>query len=148
MFLPDLLNPLHLLQTEHTSARQSKPMPHIYTQRKWKWSHSVVSDFSRPLGLQPTRLLHPWDFPGKSTGVGCHFLLQGIFPTQRLNPGLPHCRQMLYYNSKASAWRPFSVPPRPYFPQLSEPPHMDTKLLLFLHSSTPYLPARAHTNLS
>ena len=39
--------------------------------------------------------LHPWDFPGKSTGVGCHFHLQGIFPTQGSNPGLPHCRQML-----------------------------------------------------
>ena len=38
----------------------------------------------------------PWDFPGKSTGVGCHFLLQGIFPTQGSNPGLPHCRQTLY----------------------------------------------------
>ena len=43
-----------------------------------------------------TRLLRPWDFPGKSTAVGCHFLLQEIFPTQRLNPGLPHCRQTLY----------------------------------------------------
>ena len=43
----------------------------------------------------PTRLLHPWDSPGKNTGVGCHFLLQGIFPTQGLNPGLPHCRQTL-----------------------------------------------------
>ena len=42
---------------------------------KWKWSHSVVSDSSRPHGLQPTRLLCPWDFPGKSTGVGCHCLL-------------------------------------------------------------------------
>ena len=42
---------------------------------KWKWNCSVVSDFSRPHGLQPTRLLHPWDFPGKSTGVGCHCLL-------------------------------------------------------------------------
>ena len=41
-------------------------------------------------GLWPTRLLRPWDFPGKSTEVGCHFLLQGIFPTQGLNPGLPH----------------------------------------------------------
>ena len=47
-------------------------------------------------GLQPTRLLRPWDFPGNSTGVGCHFLLQGIFPTQGSNPGLLHCRQMLY----------------------------------------------------
>jgi len=41
-------------------------------------------------------LLHPWSFLGKSTGVGCHFLLQGIFLTQGLNPGLPHCGQMLY----------------------------------------------------
>ena len=37
-----------------------------------------MSDSSRPHGLQPTRLLHPWDFPGKSTGVGCHCLLQVI----------------------------------------------------------------------
>ena len=36
---------------------------------------SVVSDSVRPHGLQPTRLLHPWDSPGKNTGVGCHFLL-------------------------------------------------------------------------
>ena len=43
---------------------------------KWKWSCSVMSDSSRPHGLQPTRLLHPWAFPGKSTGVGCHCLLQ------------------------------------------------------------------------
>ena len=42
---------------------------------KWKWSRSVMSDSSRPHGLQPTRLLHPWDFPDKSTGVGCHCLL-------------------------------------------------------------------------
>ena len=35
-------------------------------------------------------------FPGKNTGVGCHFLLQEIFPTQGLNPGLLHCRQILY----------------------------------------------------
>jgi len=41
----------------------------------------------------------PWDFPGNSTGVDCHFLLQGIFPTQGSNPGLPHCRQMLYHLS-------------------------------------------------
>ena len=43
---------------------------------KWKWSHLVVSDSSRPHELQPTRLLRPWDFPGKSTGVGCHCLLR------------------------------------------------------------------------
>ena len=42
---------------------------------KWKWSRSVVSNSQRPHRLQPTRLLRPWDFPGKSTGVGCHCLL-------------------------------------------------------------------------
>ena len=42
------------------------------------------------------RLLHPWNFPGKGTGVGCHFLLQGFCPIQGLNPGLPHCKQTLY----------------------------------------------------
>ena len=43
--------------------------------------------------------LHPWDFPGKNTRVGCHFLLQRIFPTQGSNPGHPHCRQTLYHLS-------------------------------------------------
>ena len=49
----------------------------------------VVSDSFQPYGLQPARLLCPWDSPGKNTGVGCHALLQGIFQTQGLNPGLP-----------------------------------------------------------
>ena len=47
------------------------------TQWKWKGSCSVVSDSSGPHGLKPTRLLRPWDLPGKSTGVGCHCLLRG-----------------------------------------------------------------------
>ena len=41
----------------------------------------------------------PWNSPGKNTGGGCHFLLQGIFPTQGLNPSLLHCRQILYHLS-------------------------------------------------
>ena len=49
-------------------------------------SSSVVSDSLRSHGLQPTRPLCPWDFPGKHSGVGCHFLLQGIFLTQGSNP--------------------------------------------------------------
>ena len=43
---------------------------------KWKWSHSVVSNSVQPHRWQSTRLPHPWDSPGKNTGVGCHFLLQ------------------------------------------------------------------------
>ena len=50
----------------------------------------------RPHGRQNARLLCPWDSPGENTGVGCHFLLQGIFPTQESNPGLLHWRQILY----------------------------------------------------
>ena len=43
------------------------------------------------------RLPCPWDSPGKNSGVGCHALLQGIFPTQGSKPGLPHCRWILYH---------------------------------------------------
>ena len=57
---------------------------------KLKRSFEVKSLSRVPHGLQPTRLLCPWDFPGKSTGVGCHFLLQEIFPTQRSNPHVLH----------------------------------------------------------
>ena len=51
------------------------------------------------------RFLCPWDSLGKNTGVGCHFLLQGIFLTQGLNLGLMHCRQILYHLSHlGSLW--------------------------------------------
>ena len=56
-------------------------------------SHSVMSDSYDP---GSARLLCPWDSPGKNTGMGCHFLLQGIFPTQESDPGLLHCRQILH----------------------------------------------------
>ena len=59
-------------------------------------SCSVMSDSLQPHELQLTRLLCPWDFPGKSNGVGCYFLLQRIFWTQVSKLGLPHCRQTLY----------------------------------------------------
>ena len=55
-------------------------------------SHSVVSD-----PLQPCGLYSPWNSPGQNTGVGSWSLLQGIFPTQGLNPGLPHCRWRILY---------------------------------------------------
>ena len=49
-----------------------------------------MSDFLQPHGLQPTRLLCLWNSPEKNTGVGCHSLLQGIFPTQGSNLSLHH----------------------------------------------------------
>ena len=52
--------------------------PSMHESEKWKGSRSVVSDSSRPHGLQPTWFLCPRDLPGKNTGVGCHFLLQCI----------------------------------------------------------------------
>ena len=57
-----------------------------------------------PRGLQPTRLLCPWDSPGKNTGVSCHALLQGIFLNQGLNPRLLLCRWILYH------WAPRDAP--------------------------------------
>ena len=54
-------------------------------------SCSVISNSLRPHGLYS-----PWNSPGQNTGVGSRSLLQGIFPTQGLNPGLLHCRQILY----------------------------------------------------
>ena len=60
-------------------------------------SRSVLSDFLWPNGLQPSRLLCPWNSPGKNTGVDCHSLFQRVFTTQGLNSGLLHCRQILYH---------------------------------------------------
>ena len=59
--------------------------------------HSVVSNFLRPHGQRSLAGYSLRDSPGKNTEVGCHFLLQGIFPTQGLNPGLLYCKQILYH---------------------------------------------------
>ena len=74
-------------------------------------SHSVVSNSLMSPWTVPASLLCPWDFPGKNTGVGCHFLLQGIFLTQGLNLHLLcllSCRWILYH------WAPW-VPMLLYF---------------------------------
>ena len=52
-----------------------------------------------PMDCSPPGSSVHGDSPGKNTGVGCHFLLQGIFLTQGSNPGLPHCMQILYHLS-------------------------------------------------
>ena len=57
---------------------------------------SGVSNSLWPHGLQPASLLCPWDYPGTSSGVGSHSLLQGIFPTQGSIPCPLHYRQILY----------------------------------------------------
>ena len=76
------------------SARQC-PVHFWYSESE---SRSVVSDSLRPLVLYS-----PWDSPGQNTGVGSLSLLQGIFPTQGLNPGHLHCRWILYQlNHKGS----------------------------------------------
>ena len=64
-----------------------------------------MSDSVQPYGLQPARLHCPWDSPGKNTRVGCHFLLQGIFPTQGSNPrllGLPALASRFFTTSAIS----------------------------------------------
>ena len=93
--------------------------------------------FATPWIVACTKLLCLWDFQGKSTGVGCHFLLQGIFPTQGSNPGLSHCRQTLYClshqgrpwedleeDSVNQTWPPFLIhPPHPPTPPSFQSQH-------------------------
>ena len=71
----------------------------IYPRVRVSGSHSIVSSFLQAHGLQPTRLLCPWNFPDKNTGVGSYSLLQGIFLTQGSNLSPLHCRQILYHLS-------------------------------------------------
>ena len=59
----------------------------------------VTSTLCDPMGSTPPDSSAREDSPGKNTGVGSHSLLQGIFPTQGSNPGLLHCRQILYHLS-------------------------------------------------
>ena len=64
----------------------------------WWFGGGLVTKSCLTLAI-PWTVAHqarPWASPGKNTGMGCHFLLQGIFLTQELNPGLLHCRQMIY----------------------------------------------------
>jgi len=91
---PPPLLPLGLTLITLLSSFQSKlissidsPLPNSM---KVKVKVKSLSTVRLSATHEPTRLLRPWDFPGKSTGVDCHFLLQGIFPTLGLNPGLPH----------------------------------------------------------
>ena len=72
----------------------------FYNQKSESESRSVMSH-----SLQPHGLYSPWNPPDQSTGVGSHSLLQGIFPTQGLSPGLLRCRQILYQLSHTGSPR-------------------------------------------
>ena len=86
-----LLSPVLRISLLTDTAGDRIGLPH-----KTVLSCSVVSDSLRPCGLQPTRLFCPWDSPGKYTGVGCHFLPQGVFHTQGLNPYIRDVRVLSY----------------------------------------------------
>ena len=80
----------------HTNGDQKKAEVAILIPGKVKvMLLSLVGLFATPWTIV-YQVLPPLDSPGKNTGVGFHFLLQEIFPTQGLNPNLPHCSQMLY----------------------------------------------------
>ena len=85
---PSLTMPL---SPEYSELTCRKPDNSDATILEKSESHWVVSDF-----LQPHGLYSPWNSSGQNTGVGSCSLFQGIFPTQGLNPGLPHCRGILY----------------------------------------------------
>ena len=63
----------------------------MHENEKWKWNRSVVSDTQRPHGLQPTWLLHPWDFPGKPTGSTQFLFIQWYSNKSLLFPLLSFC---------------------------------------------------------
>jgi len=62
-----------------------------------------MSKLFQPHGSNPTRLLHPCKFPGKNIGMGCHFLLQGNFPTKVSNLGLLLDRWIIYHQATGEA---------------------------------------------
>ena len=81
----------------------------------WAWSLSHVQVSVTPWTVT-RQLLYPCGSPNKNTGMGCHFFLRGIFLTQKFNPGLLHCRQILYRLSHqgSPAWfqaSPWTAPP-------------------------------------
>ena len=83
---------------------------------KWSESRSVVSD-----SLQLHGLYSPWNSPGQNTGVGSLSLLQGIFPTQGLSPGLLHCRRILYQLSHQGSPRILEWVASPFSSGSSQP---------------------------
>ena len=78
-------------QSHQKDSRSPLTISVLYIKESESESHSAMFN-----SLRPHVLYSPWNFPGQNTGVGSLSLLQGIFPTQESNPGLPHCRRILY----------------------------------------------------
>ena len=115
-------SPAHCLQTSSATA----PLPASPEDCLWIWTASLLSlspacllIYFEVAQLCPTAydpmgcslLLSSWDFPGRSTGVSCHFLLQRTFPTQGSISGLLHYRQKLYHLSHQGRFSPASLSP-------------------------------------
>ena len=114
----------------------------LYSNQKVVWTSSTQRPSSRMYSARGSILsdslwLHglycPWNSPGKNTGVGCYFLLQGIFLTQGWNPGLPHCRQILYCLSHPVSQSVSSVAQT--CPTLCDPMNCSTPGLLSITNS-------------
>ena len=120
-----LLSRVWLFAIPWTVACQVPPSTGFSRQECWSGlpfpfpkseSCSVLSNSLWPHGLDS-----PWNSPGQNTGVGRLSLLQGIFPTQGLNPGLPHCRRILYQLSRQGSPRILEWVAYPFSSRSSQP---------------------------
>ena len=105
-------------------------------------SCSVVSD-----SWWPHRLYSPWNSPGQNTGVGSRSLLQGIFPTQVSNSGLPHYRQILYQLSHQGSPRILEQVAHPFSRDLPDPEIKLGPPALQVDSSPAELPGKPYTEI-
>ena len=85
----------HLKENGLEGTRLDTERPVILCEKKMKVAQLCLT----------LRLYSLWNSPGQNTGAGSRFLLQGIFPIQGLNPGLPHCRRILYQLSHEGRWK-------------------------------------------
>ena len=104
---------------------------------------SVMSGSSKPNVCSPPGSSTHGDSSGKNTGVGYHVLLQGIFPTQGLNPGLPHCRWILYHLSHQFSSFQFSSVAQ-LCPTLCNPMNRSTPGLLVHHQLPEFTQTHVH----
>jgi len=97
------LGPLWFLSSSFSNLQQGSSMYRILCLMMWGGADVIVIEISESESpsvmsdsLQPHGLYSSWNSPGQNTEVGSLSLLQGIFLTQGLNPGVPYCRQILY----------------------------------------------------